>query len=100
MGQPDRARRDPFQRPRRHPRVLRRAVRLDLPAGGREPGYTFVDTGVPDALYTAISPLQGDGDLVTFFVGVEDIDASIAEATGSAAGSCRTPSTCPGWRSA
>ena len=44
------------------------------------PGYTFVDTGVPDALYTAISPLQGDGDLVTFFVGVEDIEAAIADA--------------------
>ena len=31
------------------------------PTEGAYPGYTFVDTGVPDALYTAISPLQGDG---------------------------------------
>ena len=45
------------------------------------PGYTFVDTGVPDALYTAISPLQGGTDLVTFFVGVEDINSVIAHAT-------------------
>jgi predicted enzyme related to lactoylglutathione lyase len=48
------------------------------PAEGAFPGYTFVDTGVPDALYTAISPLQGAGDLVTFFVGVEDIGATLA----------------------
>ena len=29
------------------------------PSEGAVPGYTFVDTGVPSALYTAISPLQG-----------------------------------------
>ena len=51
------------------------------PTEGAYPGYTFVDTGVPDALYTAISPLQGDSDLVTFFIGVEDMATSIAEAT-------------------
>jgi len=28
------------------------------PDPGAVPGYTFVDTGVPGALYTAISPLQ------------------------------------------
>ena len=51
------------------------------PGEGAVPGYTFVDTGVPDALYTAISPLQGGSDLVTFFVGVDDITAVIAHAT-------------------
>lgn len=51
------------------------------PQEGAFPGYTFVDTGVADSLYTAISPLQGDGDLVTFFVGVEDIEGTLAEAT-------------------
>jgi predicted enzyme related to lactoylglutathione lyase len=50
------------------------------PQEGAFPGYTFVDTGDPNALYTAISPLQGDGDLVTFFVGVEDIAATLAQA--------------------
>jgi predicted enzyme related to lactoylglutathione lyase len=50
------------------------------PQEGAFPGYTFVDTGDPDALYTAISPLQGDGDLVTFFVGVDDIVATLAHA--------------------
>src|SRR6185437_6742105 len=48
------------------------------PNEGAFPGYTFVDTGVPDALYTAISPLQGDRDIVTFFVGVDDMDEAIA----------------------
>jgi predicted enzyme related to lactoylglutathione lyase len=51
------------------------------PNEGAVPGYTFVDTGVPDALYTAISPLQGGAEMVTFFVGVQDIDASLADAT-------------------
>ena len=36
---------------------------------------------MPGALYTAISPLQGDGDLVTFFVGVEDMAGAIADTT-------------------
>ena len=51
------------------------------PTDGAFPGYTFVDIGVPGALYTAISPLQGDADLVTFFVGVEDIAQAIADTT-------------------
>ena len=49
------------------------------PNEGALPGYTFVETGVPDALYTAISPLQDDGDVVTFFIGVEDMDATVAK---------------------
>jgi uncharacterized protein len=47
------------------------------PGQGAIPGYTFVDTGVPDALYTAISPLQGGADLVTFFVRVDDIEGTV-----------------------
>ena len=47
---------------------------------GAYPGYTFVDTGMQDALPTAISPLQGDGDAVIFFVGVEDVDAALSRA--------------------
>jgi predicted enzyme related to lactoylglutathione lyase len=43
-------------------------------------GYTYIDSGVPDALPGGISPLQGGSPLVTFFVGVEDIDAAIAQA--------------------
>ena len=47
---------------------------------GALPGYTHVDPGVPGALPTAISPLQGDGDAVLFFVGVEDVEATLQRA--------------------
>jgi predicted enzyme related to lactoylglutathione lyase len=47
---------------------------------GAYPGYTFVDTGADGALPTAISPLQGDGDAVLFFVGVDDVEAALAQA--------------------
>src|SRR5205814_9784135 len=50
------------------------------PSEGALPGYTFVETGVPDALYTAISPLQGGSDLVTFFVAVDDVDSAVKRA--------------------
>jgi predicted enzyme related to lactoylglutathione lyase len=69
------------------------------PDQGAIPGYTFVDTGVPDALYTAISPLQGGGDLVTFFIAVDDVDSAVNRPGNSAAGSFRSPSTCPAWPS-
>ena len=66
------------------------------PSEGAFPGYTFVETGVPGALYTAISPLQGDADLVTFFVGVEDIEASIADATTLGGRVVQEPVSVPG----
>ena len=47
---------------------------------GAYPGYTFVDTGVAGALPTAISPLQGDSDAVLFFIGVDDVEATLAQA--------------------
>ena len=47
---------------------------------GAFPGYTFVDTGVDGALPTAISPLQGDGDAVLFFVGVDDVAKTLVRA--------------------
>jgi predicted enzyme related to lactoylglutathione lyase len=51
------------------------------PDQGAIPGYTFVDTGAPGALYTAISPLQGGGgDLVTFFIAVDDVDSAVDRA--------------------
>jgi uncharacterized protein len=66
------------------------------PTEGAFPGYTFVETGVPGALYTAISPLQGDGDLVTFFVGVEDLADAIARATTLGGRVVQEPVTVPG----
>jgi predicted enzyme related to lactoylglutathione lyase len=46
-------------------------------ADGAFPGYTFVDTGIPNALPAAIGPLQGGADTVLFFVGVEDVAATL-----------------------
>jgi uncharacterized protein len=66
------------------------------PAEGAFPGYTFVETGVPGALYTAISPLQGDSDLVTFFVGVEDMADSVANATRLGGRVVQDPVSVPG----
>ena len=66
------------------------------PTEGAFPGYTFVDTGVPDALYTAISPLQGDDDVVTFFVGVEDMDAAVKKARSLGGTVVQEPVSIPG----
>ena len=66
------------------------------PIEGALPGYTFVDTGVPDALYTAISPLQGDSDLVTFFVAVDDVDSTLAHATELGGRVVQQPVSVPG----
>jgi predicted enzyme related to lactoylglutathione lyase len=66
------------------------------PQAGAFPGYTFVDTGVPDSLYTAISPLQGDTDLVTFFVGVGDINETMAQAVKLGGRVVQEPASVPG----
>src|SRR5882672_9505456 len=66
------------------------------PEQGVYPGYTFVETGVPGALYTAISPLQGDDDLVTFFVGVNDIKATLATVTRLGGTVVQQPTSVPG----
>jgi predicted enzyme related to lactoylglutathione lyase len=47
---------------------------------GAFPGYTFIDTGVEGGTFVAISPRQGPGDEVLFFVGVQDVDATLAKA--------------------
>jgi uncharacterized protein len=66
------------------------------PNEGALPGYTFVDTGVPDALYTAISPLQGGSDLVTFFVGVDDIAGVVDRARKLGGRVVQEPQQAPG----
>jgi predicted enzyme related to lactoylglutathione lyase len=50
-----------------------------FPEGGF-PGYTYVETGVPNAIPGGIGPTQGGDPLVTFFVGVEDVAAALADA--------------------
>ena len=78
------------------PEVVRK-----LAGGGHE---VVVEAGageqalLPDALYTAISPLQGDTDLVTFFVGVDDIEQSIADASRLGGRVVQEPVTVPGVR--
>ena len=47
---------------------------------GAFPGYTFVDVGVDGAPGTAIGPLQGGEDSALFFVGVDDVAATLAQA--------------------
>jgi predicted enzyme related to lactoylglutathione lyase len=47
---------------------------------GAFPGYTFVDIGVEGALPTAIGPVQGGDEAVLFFVGVEDVEATLQRA--------------------
>lgn len=50
-----------------------------FPAGGIS-GYTYIDSGVPGAIPGGIGPTQGGSDLVTVFVGVEDVAAALKEA--------------------
>ena len=47
---------------------------------GAFPGYTFIDTGVEGGIYVAISPRQSAEDEVLFFVGVEDVAATLTRA--------------------
>ena len=50
---------------------------------GAFPGYTFVDTGVEGAIPTAIGPLQGGADSVLFFIGVQDVEATLEACRGA-----------------
>jgi predicted enzyme related to lactoylglutathione lyase len=61
-------------------------------AEGGAPGYTFVETGVEGAIPGAISPLQGGDALVTFFVGVPDVAATL-DAAKAAGGRIVQPAT-------
>jgi len=63
---------------------------------GAVPGYTYVDSGVPGALPAGISPLQGGEALVTFFVGVEDIDVVIADTERLGGHVVQPPTRVPG----
>jgi len=61
------------------------------PDGGT-PGYTYIDAGVEGAVPGGISPLQGGEALVTFFVGVEDVAATL-EAAAANGGRIVQPAT-------
>lgn len=62
-------------------------------AAGDFPGYTLVDTGAGEsAIPGGIGPLQGGTELVTFFVGVDDVDAALTQ-TESLGGTIVQPAT-------
>lgn len=51
----------------------------EFPQGGIE-GYTYVESGVEGAIPGGIGPTQGGEPMVTFFVGVEDVEATLHQA--------------------
>jgi predicted enzyme related to lactoylglutathione lyase len=63
---------------------------------GAFPGYTYVESGVPGALPAGIGPTQGGSPLVTFFVGVEDIDQAVDDATRLGGTTVQEPTRVPG----
>lgn len=66
-----------------------------FPAGGL-PGYSNVDAGVDGALPGGISPLQGGAPLVTFFVGVQDVVATLDAAVAQGGRVVEPATTVPG----
>jgi predicted enzyme related to lactoylglutathione lyase len=65
------------------------------PEGGM-PGYTYVDTGVEGAIPGGIGPLQGGSDAVIFFVGVEDVEATLARAESLGGRTIQPATSVPG----
>jgi uncharacterized protein len=65
------------------------------PDGGF-PGYTYIDSGVDGAVPGGISPLQGGEALVTFFVGVEDVAATLEAATAQGGRIVQPATSVPG----
>ena len=63
---------------------------------GAFPGYTFIDTGVEGGTYVAISPRQSTEDEVLFFVGVEDVAATLAKAEQLGGSVIQSTQTVPG----
>ena len=66
-----------------------------FPDGGI-PGYTYVDTGVEGAVPGGISPLQGGAPLVTFFVGVQDVAATLEAAVAQGGRIIQPATSVPG----
>jgi predicted enzyme related to lactoylglutathione lyase len=63
---------------------------------GAFPGYSFVETGVEGAIPTAIGPLQGGADSVLFFVGVQDVEATLKRAEELGGKTIQPTQTVPG----
>ena len=63
---------------------------------GAFPGYTFIDTGVEGGTYVAISPRQSAEDEVLFFVGVQDVEATLQRAAELGGTICQPAQHVPG----
>ena len=66
-----------------------------FPDGGM-PGYTYVETGVEGAVPGGISPLQNGEPLVTFFVGVQDVAATLDAAVAQGGSIVQAATKVPG----
>jgi hypothetical protein len=66
-----------------------------FPDGGI-PGYSYVETGVEGAIPGGISPVQNGGPLVTFFVGVEDVAATLEAAAAQGGRVVQAATKAPG----
>lgn len=66
-----------------------------FPEGGI-PGYSYVDTGVEGAIPGGISPLQDGDPLVTFFVGVDDVAATLEAAVANGGKIIQPATSVPG----
>ena len=60
------------------------------------PGYTYVDTGVQATVHGGIGPLQGGEALATFYVGVNDVDATLGAAERLGGSVIQAPVRVPG----
>lgn len=66
------------------------------PAGGF-PGYTYVDSGVPQGTIPGgISPTQGGKPMVTVFAGVADVKAALEKAVALGATIVQPATKAPG----
>src|SRR5579859_3905660 len=66
-----------------------------FPDGGI-PGYSYVDSGIEGAIPGGISPLQGGEPLVTFFVGVQDVAATLDAAVAQGGKIIQPATSVPG----
>jgi uncharacterized protein len=68
-----------------------------FPDGGI-PQYSYVETGVDGAVPGGISPLQGGEPLVTFYVGVADVSATLDAAAANGGRIIQSATDVPGVR--
>ena len=67
-----------------------------FPPGGM-PGYTYVDSGVPQGTIPGgIGPTQGGAPMVTVFAGVADVQASLDRAVALGGRIVQHPTRVPG----